>query len=78
MERTIPRASVMANPRTLPLASAYRTAAAIRVVTFPVQDGRSCLLEPSRIARMNRLSGTDLLLDTGINDNVRIDRHTDR
>ena len=27
---------------------------------------------------MNRLSGTDLLLDTGVDDNVRIDRHTDR
>ena len=35
MERTIPRASVMANPLTLPLPIAPRTAAAIRVVMLP-------------------------------------------
>ena len=35
MERTIPRASVIANPLTLPLPIAPRTAAAIRVVMLP-------------------------------------------
>ena len=43
-----------------------------------VQDGGSCLLESVADCCMNRLSGTDLLLDTGVDDNVRIDCHTDR
>ena len=44
------KSSVKANPRTLPLASPYRTAAPIRVVQFPAVRGATPCLNPSHIA----------------------------
>ena len=78
MESTIPIASVAAKPLTVPEPLQNRTAAAIRVVTFPSMIAESALAKPALIAILDGCSQTDLLFDTGENDNVRIHRHTNR
>ena len=50
MESTIPIASVLAKPLTVPEPRKYRTAAAIRVVMFPSRIADSALEKPALIA----------------------------
>ena len=50
MERTIPSASVWANPLTVPDPFSPRTSAAINVVTLPSTIADSAFLNPTSIA----------------------------
>ena len=52
MDSTIPSASVIAKPRTLPLPKIYRIAAAIRVVIFPSKIAENAFWKPSRMEEL--------------------------